>query len=300
MIKRTLYFSNPAHLSLRNGQLVVEFPKETQKLKQQIPIEDIGLIVLDHGQITFSQGIVNALTDQNAAMLWCNDKHIPNGMLVNIAGSSTFTEKLRTQLEASEPLKKQLWKQTIQQKIINQAHVLDLLGHDGTPLRKMSEKVGSGDPENIEGRAAARYWDLILRKYQVTRGQDEPMPNPFFNYAYAILRAITARSLVSSGFLPALGIHHSNKYNSFCLADDIMEPYRPIADLLVLNWLKEIPSFPERLRTADKATLLQLPVTDVWINEKQSPLMIGMQRTTAGLMNCYEGTLRKIPYPELR
>jgi len=300
MIKRTLYFSNPAFLSLRNAQLVVEFPKEANKEKQQVPIEDIGLVVLDHGQITFTQGIVNALTDQNAAMLWCNEKHLPNGMLVNITGNSTFSEALRIQLEASEPLKKQLWKQTIQQKICNQAKVLDLMGHDGTPLRNMAEKVGSGDPENIEGRAASRYWDLLLRKYNVTRGQDEPMPNPFFNYAYAILRAITARSLVASGFLPALGIHHSNKYNPFCLADDIMEPYRPIADWMVLQWLNEIPSFPERLRTADKATLLQLPVLDVWINEKQSPLMVGMQRTTAGLMACFEGTQRKVPYPEMR
>ena len=300
MIKRTLYFSNPVYLSLKNEQLVVEFPKETEKTKQQIPLEDIGLVVLDHQQITFTQSIATALADQNAAMLWCNDKHMPNAMLININGSSTFTEALRIQLEASEPLKKQLWKQTIQQKILNQAKVLDLMGHDGEPLRKMSEKVGSGDPENIEGRAAARYWDLLLRKYHVTRGQDEPMPNPFFNYAYAILRAITARSLVASGFLPAMGIHHTNKYNSFCLADDIMEPYRPIADWLVLQWLNEIPSFPERLRTADKATLLQLPVTDVWINEKQSPLMVGMQRTTAGLMSCFEGTLRKVPYPEMR
>ncbi len=300
MIKRTLYFSNPVYLSLKNGQLIVEFPKDADKAKQQIPIEDIGLVVLDNQQITFTQAIANALTDQQAAMLWCNEKHMPNAMLVNITGNSTFTEHLRIQLDASEPLKKQLWKQTIQQKILNQAQVLDLMGHDGTPLRKMSEKVGSGDPENIEGRAAARYWDLLLRKYQVTRGQDEPMPNPFFNYAYAILRAITARSLVASGFLPAMGIHHSNKYNPFCLADDVMEPYRPIADWLVLQWLNELPSFPERLRTADKATLLQIPALDVWINEKQSPLMIGMQRTTAGLMACYEGTQRKIPYPELR
>ena len=181
MIKRTLYFSNPVYLSLKNAQLVVNFPIETQKQKQQIPLEDIGLIVLDHQQITFTQSIVTALADQNAAMLWCNEKHMPSAMLINLEGSSTFTEALRIQLEASEPLKKQLWKQTIQQKILNQAKVLDLMGHDGEPLRKMSEKVGSGDPENIEGRAAARYWDLLLRKYQVTRGQDEPMPNPFFN-----------------------------------------------------------------------------------------------------------------------
>jgi CRISPR-associated protein Cas1 len=300
MIKRTLYFGNPAYLSLSNCQLVVELPKLAAKEKQSIPIEDIGLVVLDHAQITFTQGVASALIAQNSAILWCDTKHHPQGMLLNIQGNSTFTEALRIQLNASEPLKKQLWKQTIQQKILNQARVLDLQDMDGTALRKLAEKIGSGDPENIEGRAAARYWDLLFKKYDVCRGQDDPMPNPFFNYAYAILRAVTARSLVASGFLPALGIHHSNKYNPFCLADDIMEPFRPLVDLWVLDYLQEFgDEFPERLRTEDKRVLLQIPALDVTISGKQSPLMVGMQRTTAGLMACFEGTQRKIPYPEI-
>ncbi|MFN8417270.1 MAG: type II CRISPR-associated endonuclease Cas1 [Cytophagaceae bacterium] len=299
MIKRTLYFENPAHLSVRNAQLMVELLRDGEKETKQVPIEDIGLVVLDHRQITFTQSVITALAQQHAAILWCDEKHLPSALTWNMQGNSTFTEALRTQLEASEPLKKQLWKQTVEQKIINQAKVMDLMGYDGTPLRKMAEKVGSGDPENMEGRAASRYWDVMFRRYNVTRGQDEPMPNPFFNYAYAILRAITARSLVMSGFLPALGIHHSNKYNSFCLADDIMEPYRPIADLMVFRWLNEIPHMPYELRTGDKTTLLQLPILDVMIEGKQSPLLVGMQRTTAGLMACFEGTKRKIPYPEI-
>lgn len=299
MIKRTLYFENPAHLSIRYGQLLVEFPKDSDRESRQVPLEDIGVLVLDHRQITFTQSVVSALAQHYAAVIWCDDRHMPGALTWNMQGNSTFTEALRTQMEASEPLKKQIWKQTIEQKILNQAAVLDTLGYDGSAVRKMAEKVNSGDPENMEGRAASRYWDLILRGYEVTRGQDEPMPNPFFNYAYAILRAITARSLVMSGFLPALGIHHRNKYNSFCLADDIMEPYRPIADLLVLRWLAELPHMPETLRTADKATLLQLPVTDVTIDGKLRPLMVAMQHTTAGLMACFEGTKRKVPYPEL-
>jgi CRISP-associated protein Cas1 len=302
MIKRTLYFSNPVHLSLRNEQMVLDYPKEAERERQTLPLEDIGLVVFDHGQITYSQGIVSALIERNAAVLWCDNRHMPTGLMVNIEGSSTFTEALRTQVAASEPLKKQLWKQTIQQKIRNQASVLELMGHDGEALRRMAEKVGSGDPENMEGRAASRYWDLLLRPYAVTRGREEGMPNAFFNYGYAILRAITARSLVASGFLPAMGIHHSNKYNSFCLADDIMEPYRPIADWWVLQWVNKIERgcLPPALRTADKAHLLEIPVLDVLVEGKKSPLMNGMQRTTAGLMACFEGTQRKIPYPEVQ
>lgn len=226
---------------------------------------------------------------------------MPCGLMVNMEGSSTFTEALRIQMDASEPLKKQLWKQTVQQKIRNQASVLEQIGHDGEALRRMADKVGSGDPENMEGRAASRYWDFLLRPYGVTRGRDEGMPNAFFNYAYAILRAVTARSLVASGLLPAMGIHHRNKYNSFCLADDIMEPYRPLADLQVLEWLQKIERgcLPSSLRTADKKHLLEIPVLDVLIEGKQSPLMNGMQRTTAGLMACFEGVQRKIPYPEM-
>lgn len=300
MIKRTLYFGNPVYLSLKNSQMQIGFPKDSGKVDQQIPIEDIGLVVLDHAQITFTSSLNSALLTNQAAVLYCDQKHMPQGMLLNVQGNSTFTEAIRVQIQASEPLKKQLWKQTIQQKIINQAAVLDQIGLEGLPLRKMAEKVGSGDPENIEGRAAARYWDLIFKKYHVTRGRYEPMPNAFFNYGYAILRAVTARSLVTSGFLPAMGIHHSNKYNSFCLADDIMEPFRPIIDLAILEYLEEFDEdLPEVLNTEDKKVLLQIPNIDVTILGKQSPLMVGMQRTTAGLMECFEGIARKIPYPEM-
>jgi CRISPR-associated protein Cas1 len=298
MIKRTLFFGSATYLSTQNEQLLIEYPAEENKDKLHIPIEDIGLVVMDHAQIRYSQRVVSLLVENNAAVLWCDHKHLPIGLVLNIQGSHTFTESLRTQIDCSEPLKKQLWKQTVQQKIMNQAFVLEQMGHDGTPLRKMADKVNSGDTENMEGRAAARYWDLLLRPYHVTRGQEEPMPNAFFNYGYAILRAITARSLVASGMLPALGIHHRNKYNSYCLADDVMEPYRPLVDLHILQWIQDTP-LPPALRTADKATLLEIPTIDTVIEDKKSPLMNAMQRSTAGLLACMEGSKRRIPYPIL-
>jgi len=299
MIKRTIYIGNPAYLQLKNAQLQVEYPDDVQETKS-VPVEDIGMLVLDHQQITITHGLVNALIEKNAAMLWCDWRHLPHGLLLSTNANNTYTEKVRAQLDASEPLKKQLWRQTVRAKILNQAANLDYFGHDGGALRKIAGKVGSGDPENMEGRAAARYWDTLLARYYVTRGRDEGGPNLLLNYGYAILRAIAARSLAASGCLTAMGIHHSNKYNPHCLADDIMEPYRPIVDYYVFSYLAELDHQPpEELQKEHKARLLKIPVLDIRIREKNSPLMVGMQHTTAGLMQCFEGIARKIPYPNI-
>jgi len=298
MIKRTIYIGNPAFLSLKQEQMLIELDHSEDGSKS-IPIEDIGMLVLDHPQATITHGLSNALIFNNVALLWCDGKHLPHGLMLPLSGNDVFTEKLRVQLEASVPLKKQLWKQTVETKILNQAAVLERYELRDNHLKKLAGKVQSGDPENIEGRAAAFYWEQLLRPYQVTRGRYEGPPNHFLNYGYAVLRAVVARSLVMSGFLPALGIHHSNKYNPFCLADDVMEPYRPVVDAWVMEYLNEKDEIPEELGKEEKAYLLQIPVLDVMIGKKSSPLMVAMQRTTAGLMRCFEGTLRKIPYPDL-
>ena len=298
MIKRTIFIGNPAYLHLRDQQLELKYPDDEKKT---IPVEDIGLLVLDHQQISLTQGLVNALIENNAAMLWCNRRHLPHGMLLPTHANHIYTEKLRTQLEASEPLKKQLWKQTIRAKILNQASNLEYFGHKGDALRRIAGKVNSGDPENMEGRAASRYWELLLHPYGVTRGKDEGGPNSLLNYGYAILRAITARSLTASGCLTALGIHHKNKYNPYCLADDIMEPYRPIVDFHVFSYLDELNQQPpQKLEKEHKARLLQIPALDIIIRGKNSPLMVGIQNTTAGLMQCMEGIARKVPYPDIQ
>jgi CRISPR-associated protein Cas1 len=207
---------------------------------------------------------------------------------------------VKHQINASEPLKKQLWKQTVSQKILNQARVLKILGFDYKYLERLHQKVQSGDNENLEGHASAVYWELILKKYEVKRGRYEDSPNHYFNYGYAVLRAVIARSLVGSGCLPVLGIHHTNKYNSYCLADDIMEPFRPIVDLWIINYLDKIEEPSETLTKSDKVHLLQIPVIDIEIERKKSPLMVGAQRTTASLVKCYSGDARKILYPEIK
>ena len=295
MIKKTIYIGNPCYLHTRDAQLIVEYKDEDKKAKQ-VAIEDIALLVVDDAQVTVSHGVVNALVSNNAAVLWCNEKHLPNGMVLPIEGSDTFTQKLRCQVNAGEALKKHLWKTTIEYKIANQSELLKRLGKPERELDRLVDHVKSGDPDNKEAQAAAIYWRSILYDFEVSRGRDEPAPNNLFNYGYAILRAVVARQLVSSGFLPALGIHHRNKYNSFCLADDIMEPYRPFVDDWVLQLIEDEGEAPEELEKHHKAHLLQIPVLDVRINKKDSPLMVAVQKTTASLMKCYEGKLRKPVY----
>ncbi|MFM7021963.1 MAG: type II CRISPR-associated endonuclease Cas1 [Flavobacteriales bacterium] len=298
MIKRTLYFGNPARLRMQQSQLVVEYPDSNES--KSVPIEDIGIVIIDHQQVSVTHGLINALIGNNAALLWCDSHHIPNGLVLPMSGNHIFTEKLRYQLDASEPLKKQLWKQTVQAKITNQSRILQLNGKDIENMKYWCNSVGSGDPENYEGRAAAYYWKNIFDENpDFTRRRFGDAPNNLLNYGYALLRAIVARSLVASGCLPALGIFHRNKYNAFCLADDIMEPFRPYVDRLVLSIMEEHEDFDGELTKEIKQKLLQVPVIDIEIEGEKSPLMVGMQRTTASLMKCFEGEARKILYPEL-
>ena len=299
MIKRTIYFGNPAYLSISNKQLCIKKTGDSENTQHTIPVEDIGVVVADHIQLTFTHSVITSLQENNAVIIWCGSNHIPVSMSLPIVGNDIYTERVRYQIEASEPLKKQLWKQTVAAKIQNQAYLLRHLGSKTMHLDKMIPRINSGDPENYEGQAAAIYWNYILKDYGVTRGRDMGSPNHLFNYGYAILRAVIARNLVGSGCLPVLGIHHTNKYNAYCLADDIMEPFRPIVDKMVMDYIRDKKDMSDDLTKEDKAYLLQIPAIDISIEGKMSPLMVGAQRTTASLVKCYQGTARKIIYPEL-
>ena len=300
MIKRTLYFGNPAYLKTKDEQLLVSFPSE-EKPNAKVAIEDIGVIILDHWQITISQATISKLLANNAAVITCDARHMPHGLLLNLDGSHVQQEHFRVQVNASAPLKKQLWQQTVKAKIGNQARLLEMQGLPADNMYYWQRKTASGDPENMEGRAAGYYWKYVFSHYMgvFKRGRYEAEPNNLLNYGYAILRAIVARSLVSSGLLPTLGIYHRNKYNAYCLADDIMEPYRPFVDQLVLQILKEAEEDIYELTPNIKKALLQLPTVDVKMEKKRSPLMVAMQQTTASLYNCLEGSSRKIKYPSL-
>lgn len=308
MIKRTLCFSNPAYLSLKNEQLVLKLPEVENNVtlpeafKQNnvrtIPIEDIGVVVLDHKQITITQALLAKLLENNCAVITCDDRHLPTGLFLPLEGNTLQSERFNDQIEASLPLKKQLWQQTVQAKIHNQASVLKRLRQTEVGNMSAWEKdVRSGDSDNLEGRAAVYYWKNLFPDIDgFLRDRDGKAPNNLLNYGYAILRAIIARALVSSGMLPTFGIHHHNRYNAYCLADDIMEPYRPYVDELVVNYTLR-NGYPEELTTDVKSTMLSIPVLDVVINGQRSPLMIASTQTTASLYKCFSGELRKIVYP---
>ncbi len=310
MIKKTLYFGNPAYLSLKNAQLVIKLPEiekndtlpDSFKRQNEItkPIEDIGVVIIDNKQITITSGLLEALLENNCAVITCDSRSMPTGLMLPLYGNTTQNERFRHQIDASVPLCKQLWQQTIQQKITNQAAILKNCTE--TEIRCMNvwaKEVRSGDIENMEGRAAAYYWKNLFHDIDgFTRDRNGISPNNLLNYGYAILRAIIARALVASGLLPTLGIHHHNRYNAYCLADDIMEPYRPYVDKIVFDIVKQYGNTVE-LNREIKSHLLTIPTTDVVIAGKRSTLMIAASQTTASLYKCYSGELRRIVYPEI-
>ena len=310
MIKKTLCFSNPAYLSLRDRQLVIKLPEVEkainypEKLKHEAeltrPIEDIGIIVLDNRQITLTTGLMDALLENNSAVITCDARSMPVGMMLPLSGNTTQSERFRHQINSSLPLRKQLWQQTIQYKIRNQLAVLKQYTNAETKcMQKWANDVKSGDTENMEARAAAYYWKGLFGHIDgFVRDRDGVAPNNLLNYGYAILRAVVARSLVASGLLPTLGIHHHNRYNAYCLADDIMEPYRPYIDMLVYDITVQY-GIDIELSKDIKAELLSIPTLDVIIDGKRSPLMIGVSQTTASLYKCFKGEIRKIIYPEI-
>ena len=308
MIKRTLAFTNPARLNLRAGQLVVTLPEVEDNdglpshikndAVRTIPIEDIGVVVLDHPRITITTGVMEALLENGTAVVTCDSRSLPTGLLLPLSGNTVQNERFRAQLEASLPLRKQLWAQTVSAKILGQAAVLEVQQAEAGCMMAWAKDVRSGDPDNLEARAAAYYWRHVFPDIpDFVRDREGASPNNFLNYGYAILRAVVARALVSSGMLPTLGIHHHNRYNAYCLADDIMEPYRPYVDRLVIQVMAKHGCVEELTREV-KYDLLGIPTLDVVIGGRRSPLMVAVSQTTASLYRCFAGEQRRIDYPE--
>ena len=294
MLKRTLFFSTPIKLSLKDRQLVF-FLKEAPEEKRTIPIEDVGFVVLEHPMINITLPLLNALSENNVAVIFCNDKQLPASMLLNLDSNSTQQESFRAQVDASEPLKKNLWKQTIEAKIRNQAKLLHKLGMDGDLLKPLYMNVKSGDIDNREGVAAKLYWNMLLGRDFVREREGYP-PNNLLNYGYTILRAAVARSLMGSGLLPAFGVFHRNRYNAFPLADDVMEPFRPFVDEIVY---KLYFSGETEINTEVKASLLRVLFVDTYFDKVTRPLDVGLSITTASLAKCFLGKEKKIAYPQL-
>ena len=308
MVKRTLYFSNPAYLSLRNGQLLLRLPEVERgnvpeqfkrEAERTFPIEDLGLVILDHKQIVVTHGVLESLLENNCAVVTCDSTHMPVGLLLPLEGNTIQSERFREQISCSKPLQKQLWQQTVQAKIFNQAACLNRVepNVEVRCMRVWSADVRSGDPDNLEARAAAYYWRNFFPEFpEFVRSRDGEYPNLLLNYGYAILRAIVARSLVGTGLLPTFGIHHHNRYNAYCLADDIMEPYRPYVDMLVKQIVRERGVVVDLDREL-KGRLLSLPTLDVTIARHTSPLAVAVDMTCKSLQKCFSGEARQLVYP---
>ena len=293
MIKRVLCFENPARLSLKLAQMVVEL----QDVTRTLPIEDIGVVILDHKQITITHALIDALLANNVAIVTSNDKHLPVGLMLPLDGNTLQSERFRAQIDASEPLKKQMWQQTVVAKILGQAHVLGSQHIEHTNMLKWAKDVRSGDTDNMEARAAAFYWRNMFEKDAFIRDPQGLPPNNLLNYGYSIVRAMMARALDGAGLLPTLGIHHHSRYDAYCLADDIMEPYRPFVDMKVMEMWKK-GGITSDISSEQKRQLLGVTTMDVNISGHRSPMMLAIQTTAQSVQKCFSGEARKIIYPD--
>ncbi len=294
MLKRTLFFENPFHLSVKNHQLVVNDKKNNKQ--HIVPSDDIGFVVFDHRELSYTQAVLQLFSEQNTAVIICDQKHLPVSILQNLNAHQLHGQNTDYQLQASEPLKKQLWKQTIKKKIRNQAGFLKQLGKQYNDLEQIAKTVKSGDATMREGYAAKIYWSRIFEDFSRQRFGDQP--NSMLNYCYTILRTATAKAITGSGLLPVVGIQHHNKYNAYRLADDIMEPYRPYADAIVYETYQKFPDYKD-LTTEIKAELLKILTIDTDFELVKRPLSIGLTITTASLVKCFKGETRKIQYPNI-
>jgi CRISPR-associated protein Cas1 len=292
MLKKSILIEKKSKITCKDLQLVIK----SELREARIPIEDIGFIVIDNPETYVSITAFNLLVANNAAVIICNTSHLPNGMFLNLNSHNIQQELFKAQINASLPLKKQLWQQTVKCKISHQGLLLRQITQANNNFEFLASKVTSGDTTNMEAVAANFYWKSFF-KHNFKRERFGDYPNNFLNYGYAILRAATARALSGSGLLNTLGIHHKNKYNAFALADDIMEPYRPIVDEAVNTIIHHDDE--QELTTEIKAVLLQILTRTVYFKNEKSPLMVALQKTASSLQQCYTGERKKIKYPEL-
>jgi|SRR5574344_2242497 len=294
MIKQTLMFTTPASLSLKNNQLVISRMGSDEVVTR--PIEDIGFVVVEDQRVALTIPLLNALTENNVSVIFCDEKHMPNSMLMPLEANTTLQESYRYQVDAGEVVKKRMWKQIVEAKIRNQSALLNSLGLDGDELKPYYMNVKSGDGDNREGAAARIYWNILFEK-SFRRSRDGSQPNSMLNYGYAILRAAMARAIVGSGLYPAFGIFHRNRYNAFPLADDLMEPYRPFVDEIVYHLFVE--GAVEELTKETKSELLRVLFADVKIGKMVKPLEVALSSTTASLVRVYSGKENSLNLPAM-
>ena len=296
MLKRTLVFTNPVSLSLRNCQLVVRRNEQPEEPPTTDPIEDIETVVVESQRATLTIPLINALAESGVQVVFCNERNMPASLLLPFEGNSTQCETLRAQMDCGEVLKKQLWKQIVEAKIRNQAALLDKVGAEGNALRPYYSNVKSGDSDNREGAAARIYFQLLFG-YDFVRNRNLDGINSLLNYGYSILRAAVARAIVGSGLYPGIGMFHHHRSNAFPLADDLMEPYRPFVDEIVFNLNYQGCLV---LNKEVKAQLIRVLYADTAFQKVTRPLSVGLSFTTASLVKCYKKEEKSLSLPHLK
>ncbi len=292
MIKRTVEISTDGnYLSIRDDQLVI---KREREIVATIPCEDIGLLVIDSKATVYSHDALVRVSNSGAVVVLCGDDHHPAAILIPTAANDIQTQRLRVQVSAKKPLLKRLWQQVVRAKIHNQATNLaeDHLARAG--LRALIPRVRSGDPTNIEAQASRKYWPVLFDDPKFRRKRDGSPPNNLLNYGYMALRAATARAVCGAGLHPSIGLAHHNKYNPFCLADDLMEPYRPYVDFRVVGLHRAGKIEIDR---DAKRELLEVLTDTVTICGTRGPLMVALHKTAASLVRCFEEEKEKLALP---
>ena len=288
MIKRTLEISNPAYLKAHKQQLIIEKERE---VVASVPFEDLGVLLLSHPQIVLTQAVIAACHEVNVVIIHCSSKYLPISLTQPIAFHSLHTKTLREQIALSTVRQKQLWQQIVIEKIHQQLHTLSRFGKTHTEIERLAKSVHSGDKHNHEAQAAQKYWKTLMGK-DFHRDFEETGVNQLLNYGYAIIRAAVARAIVKTGFHPSLGLNHHNQYNSFCLADDLMEPFRPWVDEITLNQQSH------HLNQETKANYLQVLATDVLFKERHMPFMVALDYFVALVKQAYQDKTIQLEFPQ--
>ena len=294
MIKRTIDISEPAYLHLKNQQFCIDKQGE---LVAQIPIEDLGVVILQNPAIVMTQALMVACQKNNVAVVFCDERHLPYSVLLPLSeGNALHSKILQQQINITLPTKKRLWQRIVQQKINAQAQTLKNINQSAVLLERLAAQVKPGDPDNLEAQAAQAYWKLLFGQ-SFRRDSDLAGINSVLNYGYSIMRAMVARALVSGGLHPTIGLNHHNQYNGLCLADDLMEPFRPWVDYEVYKMAENTADLQVHKDT--KIVLLNLLSKNVLWEQQEMPLMVATHYLVASLKRAFEDKQCVLSYPKM-
>lgn len=284
----------PAFLQIKDAQLQILVEKE---VVARVPAEEVAALVLSNPAVTMTAAVPRALAENNGILVVCDAAHTPCGMMLPLDSHSIQTERISVQIAAGKPLCKRLWQALIKAKITAQKNLLVKCADTHGGLPELVKQVRSGDPTNVEAQAARRYWGRLFGR-EFRRDPNASDRNRFLNYGYAILRAATARGLCACGLHPSIGLHHRNRYNSFCLADDVMEPFRPLVDAAVVEICQTHPE-DAPLGKEIKRALIENIIARYNVDGESRTLSDILFRVAGSLAAVFEGRRKGLWLPEL-